>query len=236
MRNRPPPTEVSRSNPTPVQVGSRTGTEAFSPLNDGALGGVSPSNRAVAVAAVRAATHVPRSTMIDPTKPMDTAPDTSRPVHPSDLVDSRPALPMPEPGSRRTPGGSPLPVAAPVALPAPEVRQPAATPTAAVVSVPVQGPPAMTRPKRTAVTLSSDTMGRLRVKVDFLSVSASVIALGYIDDDDTTVIEPPRCDIDHPLTVDVGADRYSCLSGDWSFESEIGGLKVLWVVLVRLSG
>jgi len=210
-----PVSEIDRSSP--IIIGSRD-TEPVKAMGDG-LGGVSPENRAAMVKAIRTATKVPARTMIDPSKPMESEPNPEMARHPGA------ALPMPEPGTRTRPGPI-VPVAAS------EVRPQPSGPAHANV----QAAPPVKKPKKTAVTLSSPQMGRLRVKVDFLSISGSVIALGYIDDDDTTIIEPPVCQEENPLTVEVGADRYACLSGDWSFESETGGQKVLWVVLVRLAG
>ncbi len=210
-----PVSEIDRSSP--ITIGSRD-AEPVKAMGDG-LGGVSPENRAAVVKAIRSVTKVPSRTMIDPSKPMESEPNPDMAKHPGE------ALPMPEPGTRTRPG----PI---VSAPAPEVRPQPGAPAHAVV----QAATPVKKPKKQAVTLSSPQMGRLRVKVDFLSISGSVIALGYIDDDDTTIIEPPVCSNENPLTVEIGADKYKCLSGDWSFESEAGGQKVLWVVLVRLAG
>jgi hypothetical protein len=111
------------------------------------------------------------------------------------------------------------------------------------ISVPVQVPVIQTsaplvlvppRPKKTTVVLASDRMGKLRAKVDYVGLDDKCIALGYIDDDDSSVIEPPLCGSDAPLTVEIASVSYACIYGGWTFTAPGPLGQVFWVVLARL--
>jgi hypothetical protein len=85
------------------------------------------------------------------------------------------------------------------------------------------------RPK-IRVRLSNASMGKLTVSVQQLAVSDTLIILGYPKDADN-IAEPPLCDAESPVMVQVGTDNYKCMFGGWT--AEMGDLFL--VVLVRIT-
>jgi hypothetical protein len=85
------------------------------------------------------------------------------------------------------------------------------------------------RPK-TRVRLSNAGMGKLTVSVQQLAVSDTLVILGYPKDADN-IAEPPLCDAESPVIVQVGAETYKCMFGGWT--AEMGDLFL--VVLVRIT-
>jgi hypothetical protein len=84
------------------------------------------------------------------------------------------------------------------------------------------------------VTLRSDKMGTHRIKVNKLSISDTVIVLGYIDDDDAVIVEPPlSTDKEDTLTIEHGKEKYICLYYGFTSEMQVDGYPMLLVVLVR---
>jgi len=109
--------------------------------------------------------------------------------------------------------------------------QPAAqviTPTMPHVAAPVVQAPSV----KYKVKLSNAGMGRVTVFVELVSVSDTIIILAYREDGSTSVVEPPECGVDNPVTVEIGESKYQCLYGGWT--AELDG-RVL-IVLVRLPG
>jgi len=87
------------------------------------------------------------------------------------------------------------------------------------------------------VQIDNPGFGILRVKADFVSVSETVVALGYIQNGETMAYEPPALGGAQLLGVTIGEHNYQCASMGISFEAEVPGIleKVLWVVLVIAS-
>jgi hypothetical protein len=63
---------------------------------------------------------------------------------------------------------------------------------------------------RTKVAISSPTMGKIQARVDALSISDTIIILGFIEDDDTIVIEPPATGAASIVTVEANGISYDC--------------------------
>lgn len=132
------------------------------------------------------------------------------------------------------------------AKPAPQFSKSASAPP----SAPVSGAPAPpTLPKapqpvestvtqaptiqKQTVILRSPGMGKVRVKVAHVAVSDSIIVLGYIDDEESLIAEPPVCD---DLEVTVGGETYSCAYREFTCEWKVPGTPdMLLVVLIRVS-
>ena len=126
----------------------------------------------------------------------------------------------------------PSPVFPPAAI-APQPIAPASQPMPPAPQI-QQVPPRMQRPPRQSVTLASPVLGRHRLKVDFVGVSASTVVLAYIDDEDATIFEPPLTAKDSPLEVLIGKDTYSCAYYGMSVTMEFGSYQVFQVVLTRV--
>ena len=101
----------------------------------------------------------------------------------------------------------------------------------AVVAIPASPSPAKVR-----VTLSSNKMGRHRVRVDKLAISDSVVVLGYIDDDDddAVIVEPPISEGNaDTITVTAENQTVTCVYYGMTAEMVIDNRPMLLVVLVR---
>ena len=105
-------------------------------------------------------------------------------------------------------------------------------------SAPVAAVPVVAAPRvRIPVQIDNPGFGILRVKADFVSISGTVVALGYIQNGETMAYEPPALGGAQLLGVTIGEHNYQCASMGISFEAEVPGIleKVLWVVLVIAS-
>lgn len=93
--------------------------------------------------------------------------------------------------------------------------------------------------KKQTVSLSSPTMGRVRAKVGMIAVSKTVVVLGYLDDDDTAIIEPPVSGSETVIEVGYGDHTFKCHYYGFTFEMMLpafGDVPMLMVVLVRADG
>ncbi len=91
--------------------------------------------------------------------------------------------------------------------------------------------------KRETVILSSPTIGKHRLKVTQVLISATIIVLVYEDNDDTTIYEPPDSGSAQPLLLEYGADKYECAYYGQSVTQQVldqPGRQLLLVVLVRV--
>lgn len=85
------------------------------------------------------------------------------------------------------------------------------------------------------VALSSRSMGTHRVKVDYVGVSETCVVLGYVDDDDTSIVEPPLSRKDDPITVAIdGQGSCSCAYYGMSTYMDLAGVPLFLVVLTRV--
>lgn len=117
------------------------------------------------------------------------------------------------------------------------VRKPPKVEQAPEPEAPVEAQPVVERTprKRQRVTIQSERMGKQRVSVDKFSVSKRLVVLGYIDDDDSVIVEPPLMkDREDVIEVTIGEDDYRCLYFDTSFEMVIDGHPMLLIVLNRV--
>lgn len=132
----------------------------------------------------------------------------------------------------------PQPQAAAQAVPArPPARQDVAPLPPAQPPVQVQEPQlgeqTMPRPKKTRVVLESARMGRHRIRVDKYAVSDTMVVLGYIDDDDAAIVEPPVAEgQDDVVRVTLEQTTYTCLYYGFTFEMQVDGHPMLMVALV----
>lgn len=110
-------------------------------------------------------------------------------------------------------------VAPPQIADRPAPRPQVAAPVPAPAAPPVQ---------KIRVAMSNKTMGRHRVTVRSVAVSDSLVVLAYPKDSEN-IIEPPVCDSDNPIRVDIAGDSYHCMFGGWTAELE--GLFL--VVMIR---
>ncbi len=79
-------------------------------------------------------------------------------------------------------------------------------------------------------------MGRVRAKVGMVAVSETVIVLGYLDDDETTIVEPPISGSETTIGVKYKDHEYQCHYYGFTFEMLLptfGEVPMLMVVLVR---
>lgn len=123
-------------------------------------------------------------------------------------------------------------VAAPARVAPPTVVEPQAAPV-------VTGSPAAPVPapvKRVSVVLSSPTIGRHRLKVAQVLISESLVVLAYVDDDDSTIYEPPRSTEGQTIIVEYEGRAYTCVYMDMNVTqpSLAGDHQLLLVVLVRV--
>lgn len=124
---------------------------------------------------------------------------------------------------------TPPPVQPPPEEYAPATEQPVQQPTPPIAAA--AAPP---KPSKKRVVLSSAGMGRINAKVHEIAVSDSLVVLGFIDDDNTVIVEPPFCD---DLEVRYEDQVYPCAYRGMTFEMTIPGYQgvpMLMVVLVRL--
>lgn len=85
------------------------------------------------------------------------------------------------------------------------------------------------------VLLSSDKMGRHRLRVNKFAVSESVVVLGYVDDDDSVIVEPPiSSGQSDTISVTHAGQTYVCVYYGFTFDLAIDGRDMLLVVLVRI--
>ncbi len=108
-------------------------------------------------------------------------------------------------------------------------RQPASTVIAAQPAAPT--PPPVDKIK---LTMRSDRMGTHRLRVNKLSVSDTLLIIGYIDDDDAVIVEPPvKNSADDILTIIVDDKTYKCQHYGFTADMLVDGRQMLLVVLVR---
>ncbi len=90
--------------------------------------------------------------------------------------------------------------------------------------------------KRVTVQLSSPTIGRHRLKVAQVLVSATVVVLAYVDDDDSTIYEPPETGDGQAITVEYDGQVYQCAYLGQSVSQPVlnSDQQLLLVVLVRV--
>jgi hypothetical protein len=90
--------------------------------------------------------------------------------------------------------------------------------------------------KRVSVVLSSPTIGRHRLKVAQVLVSQSLVILAYVDDDDSTIYEPPRSVDGQQIVVEYEGQSHPCVYMDMNVTqpSLNGDQQLLLVVLVRV--
>ena len=103
-------------------------------------------------------------------------------------------------------------------------------------AVPVTPTPVQSAlPKRIPIQIKNASFGVFRVKADFVSISDTVVAIGYIQTEDSNSYEPPTLPGEQRLKLVIGDQTYTCASLGISFECDTPGIseKVLWVVLVR---
>jgi hypothetical protein len=67
------------------------------------------------------------------------------------------------------------------------------------------------------VTISSDTLGKLHLKVADVLISETVIVLVY-DGSESARVEPPRAGGDNPLTLVYEQKSYTCIYGDFAVD------------------
>jgi len=110
----------------------------------------------------------------------------------------------------------------------PKADQPQAeTPEVATTTTPT---------KKKSIVLASPTMGRVRLKVPYVAVSDSVVIIGYVDDDDAQIVEPPAVglgDTDNHIQVTYDGDTYACAYLGFTAEANFGGEDLFLVVLIR---
>lgn len=143
------------------------------------------------------------------------------------------AVDSPGPPLLKESAPAPQPVAAappPVQAAPPPVSQP----TIAAAAPPPVSPSVSQQRTKIPIVLESETMGRHRLKVDVFSASDNAVLIGYGLDDDSTIVEPPPCTSEHPLTIKHGEHTYSCACYGLSVEAEIAGRQLLLLVLVRV--
>lgn len=117
-------------------------------------------------------------------------------------------------------------------LPPPTPPQPQVATTPHPPAVGSGGP---TFVKKQQVVIESPTMGRHRVVVADVAVSDTLVCLFYLNDGSMTIVEPPPCTPDNPITVTTnpsGPDkqRMEVMYGDWT--ADVG--EMLMVVFVRV--
>lgn len=117
---------------------------------------------------------------------------------------------------------------------APAPQPVAAAPPPVQAAPPPVSPSVSQQRTKIPIVLESETMGRHRLKVDVFSASDNAVLIGYGLDDDSTIVEPPPCTSEHPLTIKHGEHTYSCACYGLSVEAEIGGRQLLLLVLVRV--
>lgn len=89
------------------------------------------------------------------------------------------------------------------------------------------------RPKKTRVLMESPRMGRHRIRVDKYAISDTLLVLGYIDDDDAAIVEPPVAeDREDVVRVTIDQTTYTCLYYGFTFEMQVDGHPMLMVALV----
>jgi hypothetical protein len=89
-------------------------------------------------------------------------------------------------------------------------------------------------PQKQRVTISSPTIGKHRIRVDFVGVSSSVVVLAYLNTDDAVIFEPPAGGVENPLTVEFNEKSYTCAYHGFSVEMSYGPYAVFQVVLTRI--
>ena len=117
-------------------------------------------------------------------------------------------------------------------------------PPAARQSLPEQQPaaepsPLLQQPKVVVkrVVMQSPTMGKHTVVVADLVVSDTLVCLWYENDGSMTIVEPPECGADSPLTIVINPrspdeQRFKVIYGDWTAEHG----DRLMVVFIRIDG
>lgn len=90
-------------------------------------------------------------------------------------------------------------------------------------------------PTKKSVKIQSPEIGTMRFGVEYVSITDTVLSLGYLLTPAAVVYEPPQTEGSRRLTVTVGDQNFVCASLGISFEapSPFGDTKVLWVVLIR---
>ncbi len=95
--------------------------------------------------------------------------------------------------------------------------------------------PGRARGPKKRVKLSSQSMGTHRIKVDYVGVSEVCVVLGYVDDDDANIVEPPLCKRDDPIIVEIdGQGSCPCAYYGMSSYMEVEGAVLFLVVLTRV--
>lgn len=145
-----------------------------------------------------------------------------------ETVGVRPDVELPVQEQRR----QTFPVASPRdVMPQPAARQAVVQPPQPAVQPQVQ--PATYAPvarSKTKVRLSNPGMGKITTFVDSVGISDSLIILAYVEDGTANIVEPPDCDAENPVAIDVNGQTYKCMYGGWS--ATLDGRTL--VVLVRI--
>lgn len=104
----------------------------------------------------------------------------------------------------------------PIDREAPDVVIPEApVPPQETVSIrpPAQAAPVVAVPSRVAkkkVTIRNASMGRIQAKVDLVSISDTLIMLGFVDDDDAVIVEPPAKGSTEAVIITYEGVEYTC--------------------------
>jgi len=89
--------------------------------------------------------------------------------------------------------------------------------------------------ERIKIIMESERMGRHRLRVNKLAISDQLVVLGYVDDDDAVIVEPPISqEPSDCLTVSHEGNTYPCVYYGFTFEMRVDGHEMLLVVLVRV--
>lgn len=117
-----------------------------------------------------------------------------------------------------------------VPIPQPSLRAPASTLVPSEPPAPSLGVMVVAPPPRVKVTLKGTAFGKTTLFCSGVAVSDSLVVIQYPNDGQTTIVEPPVCGAEDPLTVSHDGKTYRCLSGEWA--AELNGQYL--VVLIRL--
>jgi hypothetical protein len=91
--------------------------------------------------------------------------------------------------------------------------------------------PVVKKAKKT-ITIKNPSLGKMRIRVDHLAISETLVIIGYDDVEDANIVEPPLCTPDYPLVVTYEDKSYNCMFGEWTAKMD----NIFLVVLVRIPG
>jgi len=81
-------------------------------------------------------------------------------------------------------------------------------------------------------------MWRHRLSVDKFSVSEAMFILGYIDDEDSVIVEPPvttaGAELTDVITITRGDQSFDVVYYGFTAEMQVDGHQMLLVVLIRV--